>query len=164
MSERARGGETDRTRATRNENERLRRLRDCTGWSWRPHSFWSNLGAVRAFPLRHRPGGEKSTRIQAEALPTCVRPGRCDCESAVGRGNISRSLPGVRGIRFELELELWLLSTRTVTGGPNPHLYGQVQAQVQIKTGSFELTFCWKKPEKFLVPHGQIRPCVKWGV
>ena len=50
------------------------------------------------------------------------------------------------------------------TGGPNPHLYVQVQAQVYIKTGSFELTFCWKKPEKFLVPHGQIRPCVKWGV
>ena len=44
--------------------------------------------------------------LQAETLPTCVRPGRCDCESAVGRGIISRSLPGVRGIRFELELEL----------------------------------------------------------
>ena len=47
---------------------------------------------------------------------------------------------------------------KLVTGGPNPHLNGQVQAQVHIKTGSFELTFCWKKPEKFLVPHGHIRP------
>ena len=61
---------------------------------------------MRALTLRHCPGGEKSARIQAETLPTCVRPGRCGFESAVGRGNISRSLPSVRGIRFELELEL----------------------------------------------------------
>ena len=57
------------------KNERLRGLRDCTGRSWRPHSFWSNLGAVRALTLRRCPGGEKRARIQAETLLTRV----CSC-------------------------------------------------------------------------------------
>ena len=65
---------------------------------------------MRAFTLRRCPGGEKSARIQAETLLTRVCSCRCDCESAVAGGNISRSLPGVRGIRFELELELELFS------------------------------------------------------
>ena len=99
-SERARGGGTNRTRATGNENERLRGLRDCTGRSWRPHSFWSNLGAVRAFTLRHCPGGEKSARIQAETLPTRVRSCLSGFESAVAGGKYLSVSSGREGGPF----------------------------------------------------------------
>ena len=80
--------------------ERLRGLRDCTGRSWRPHSFWSNLGAVRAFTLRHCPGGEKRARIQAETLPTRVRSCLSDFESAVAGGKYLSVSSGREGGPF----------------------------------------------------------------